>query len=80
MAPRQVSEFTDALLTGWELDCYDRLPQAQALDFGEVKKALMKRYDFTKDGYLRRLRICKGEDGESADMFIERIKTYLNRC
>ncbi|GFN95530.1 reverse transcriptase [Plakobranchus ocellatus] len=55
------------------------LTGAQALDYDEVKKALTKKYDLTKDGYRRIFRICKAEEGESAEMFRVRIKIYLSR-
>ncbi|GFN91294.1 hypothetical protein PoB_001780000 [Plakobranchus ocellatus] len=39
----------------------------------------MKRYDLTEDGYRRKFRSCKPAEGESPDMFIVRIVTYLDR-
>ncbi|GFN94543.1 hypothetical protein PoB_002104900 [Plakobranchus ocellatus] len=44
------SSLNNALLTRWVLDCYGRLPRAQALDNDEIKKALMKRHDLTEIG------------------------------
>ncbi|GFR65028.1 reverse transcriptase [Elysia marginata] len=67
-----------ALLTGRALDCYGRLSSEQAQDYDKVKQALMKRYDLTKDGYRRKFRSCKPAEGESPDMFIVRIVTYLD--
>ncbi|GFN86654.1 retroviral-like aspartic protease 1 [Plakobranchus ocellatus] len=68
-----------ALLTGRALDCYGRLSAEQAKDYDKVKEALMKRYDLTEDGYRRKFRTCKLAEGESPDMFIVRIVTYLDR-
>ncbi|GFO14924.1 gypsy retrotransposon integrase-like protein 1 [Plakobranchus ocellatus] len=68
-----------ALLTGRALDCYGRLSAEQAKDYDKVKEALMKRYDLTEDGYRRKFRTCKPAEGESPDMFIVRIVTYLDR-
>ncbi|GFN77832.1 hypothetical protein PoB_000433800, partial [Plakobranchus ocellatus] len=51
----------------------------QAKDYDKVKEALMKRYDLTEDGYRRKFRTCKPAEGESPDMFIVRILTYLDR-
>ncbi|GFR80635.1 Gypsy retrotransposon integrase-like protein 1 [Elysia marginata] len=67
-----------ALLTGRALDCYGRLSSEQAQDYDKVKQALMKRYDLTEDGYRRKFRSCKPAEGESPDMFIVRIVTYLD--
>ncbi|GFS05266.1 reverse transcriptase [Elysia marginata] len=39
----------------------------------------MKRYDLTGDGYRCKFRSCKPAEGESPDMFIVRIVTYLDR-
>ncbi|GFN94169.1 gypsy retrotransposon integrase-like protein 1 [Plakobranchus ocellatus] len=39
----------------------------------------MKRYDMTEDGYRRKFRTCKPAEGESPDMVIVRIVTYLDR-
>ncbi|GFR68023.1 LOW QUALITY PROTEIN: Pol polyprotein [Elysia marginata] len=39
----------------------------------------MKRYDLTEDGYRRKFLSCKPAEGESPDMFIMRIVTYLDR-
>ncbi|GFN99618.1 reverse transcriptase [Plakobranchus ocellatus] len=60
---------------GRALDCYGRLPQAQALDYGE-KKALIKRDDLIAGGYPRKFRIWKLEERESVDMSLD--KTYLS--
>ncbi|GFR72348.1 hypothetical protein ElyMa_000377300 [Elysia marginata] len=68
-----------ALLTGRALDCYGRLSTEQAQDYDKVKQSLMKRYDLTEDGYRRKFRSCKPVEGESPDMFIVRIVTYLDR-
>ncbi|GFN88914.1 gypsy retrotransposon integrase-like protein 1 [Plakobranchus ocellatus] len=68
-----------ALLTGRALDCYGRLSAEQAKDYDKVKEALMKRYDLTEDGYRPKFRTFKPAEGESPDMFIVRIVTYLDR-
>ncbi|GFO36280.1 reverse transcriptase [Plakobranchus ocellatus] len=61
------------------LDCYGRLTAEQAKDYDKIKEALMKRCDLTEDGYRRKFRTCKPAEGESPDMFIIRIVTYLDR-
>ncbi|GFO34863.1 retroviral-like aspartic protease 1 [Plakobranchus ocellatus] len=68
-----------ALLTGRALDCYGWLSAEQAKDYDKVKEDQMKRYDLTEDGYRRKFRTCKPAEGESPDMFIVRIVTYLDR-
>ncbi|GFR71258.1 reverse transcriptase [Elysia marginata] len=68
-----------ALLIGRALDFYGRLSSEQAQDYDKVKHALMKRYDLTQDGYRRKFRSCKPGEGESPDIFVVRIVTYLDR-
>ncbi|GFS23493.1 hypothetical protein ElyMa_005134500 [Elysia marginata] len=68
-----------ALLTGRALDCYGRLSSEQAQDYDKVKQALVKRYDLAEDGYRRKFWSCNSAEGESPDMFIVRIVTYLDR-
>ncbi|GFS19309.1 reverse transcriptase [Elysia marginata] len=68
-----------AVLTGHSLDGYGWLMSEQAQDYDKVKQALMKRYELTEDGYRRKFRSCKPGEGESPDMFIVRIVTYLDR-
>ena len=40
-----------ALLKGRALDVYALLPVEKALDYNELKKALLKRYELTEDGF-----------------------------
>ncbi|GFO29085.1 scan domain-containing protein 3 [Plakobranchus ocellatus] len=73
-----MDEFTECT-PGWTRFWLLRvISTVQALDYDEVKRALMMRYDLT-DGYRRRFRICELEKGDSAEMFIVKIKNYLNR-
>ena len=67
-----------ALLSGRALDVYFRLSEA-AVDYDQVKLALMKRYDLTEDGYRRKFRLSKPESDESPDQFIVRLTKYLIR-
>ncbi|XP_062602905.1 E3 ubiquitin-protein ligase BRE1A-like [Saccostrea cucullata] len=45
-----------ALLKGKALDVFSRLPPESALDFDELKKALLKRFDMTEDGFRKKFR------------------------
>ena len=68
-----------ALLTGKALDVYSTMPKTAAVDYKELKEALLKRYDLTENGFRVRFRNSKPEDGESPDQFITRLKRYLTR-
>nr|KAG5701661.1 hypothetical protein BaRGS_027819 [Batillaria attramentaria] len=68
-----------ALLTGKALDFYARLPRGDAEDYNKLKGELLKHYDFTEEGYRRRFRNCKPEDGETPSLFVERLSSYLQK-
>ena len=68
-----------ALLSGQALEVYSRLSEEAAKDYDKVKIALMKRYDFTEDGYCRKFRASKPEVDESLDQFIVQLDRYLLR-
>ena len=42
-----------ALLTGRAMDVYTRMSDADASDYDKLKKALLTRYNYTKDGYRK---------------------------
>ena len=67
------------LLSGRALDVYSRLSEEAAVDYDQVKLALMKTYDLTEDGYRRKFRVSKPESDESPDQFIVRLTKYLMR-
>jgi len=68
-----------ALLTGAALDVYTRMPRSDADDYGELKKALLKRYNYTEEGYRQRFRNCRPEQGETPSQFVERLSSYLEK-
>jgi hypothetical protein len=68
-----------ALLTGKALDVYSRLREDDANSYEKVKNALLKRYDYTEDGYRIRFREAKPEIDESPEQFVVRLQTYLDR-
>ena len=68
-----------ALLTGKALGGFCRLSESEATDYDKVKEVLQKRYNLTEDGCRQKFCMCTPEDGESPNMFIVRMKTYLQR-
>ena len=68
-----------ALLTGKSLEFYSRLSREKADDYRKLKLALLRHYDYTEEGYRRKFRGCKPEEGETPALFIERIKSYLEK-
>ena len=54
-----------ALLTGKSLEFYSRLSREEADDYRKLKLALLRHYDYTEEGYRRKFRGCKPEEGET---------------
>ena len=68
-----------ALLTGRALKVFCRLSESEAIDYDRVKEVLQKRCNLTENGYRQKFRTCTPEDGENPNMFLVRLKTYLER-
>jgi len=68
-----------ALLTGKALEVYSRMSEENSSNYEILKAALLKRYDFTEEGYHKKFRTAKPEQGESPDQFIFRLRTYLDK-
>ena len=67
-----------ALLTGKSLEFYSRLSREEADDYRMLKLALLRHYDYTEEGYRRKFRGCKPEEGETPALFIERISREVD--
>ena len=67
------------MLKGRVLDVYALLPSDKALDYNELKKALLKRFDMTEDGFKRKFRSCKPEPCETFSQFSVRLSSYLTK-
>ena len=50
-----------------------------AIDYDQLKTALLKRYDFTEDGYRVKFRRAQPESGENPEQFIVRLGSYLQK-
>ncbi|XP_069140237.1 uncharacterized protein [Argopecten irradians] len=68
-----------ALLKGKALDVFSRLPVDQALDYQELKKALLKRFEKTEDGFRKAFRSSRPEGGETFTQFSLRLDNYFER-
>ena len=68
-----------ALLCGKALDTYARLSDQDALDYDKVKAALLKRYDLTSEGFRKRFRGARPEQGETAEQYIIRMRGYVSK-
>ena len=67
------------LLTGNGLQVYSSMSADTVNDYMALKKALLKRYELTAEGFRTKFRDCKPEKGETAFQFVARITRYLDR-
>ena len=68
-----------ALLQGKALDVYALMPKEDALNYDKLKVALLKRYELTEEGFKRKYKKCKPENGETFQQFTTRMKSYFTR-
>ena len=73
------STHLSALLKGRALDVFSRLPVAQALDYEALKEALLKRFELTEEGFRKKFRSCRPEQGETLAQFVVRLESYFER-
>ena len=67
------------LLTGQGLQVYDSLTPADADYYPSLKRALLRRYKHTEEGYREKFKQAKPEVTESAEQFVTCIRRYLLR-
>ena len=68
-----------ALLQGKALDGYALMPKEDALNYDKLKVALLKRYELTEEGFKRKYKKCRPENGETFQQFTTRMKSYFTR-
>ena len=68
-----------ALLQGKALDVYALMPKEDALNYEKLKVALLKRYELTEEGFKRKYKKCRPENGETFQQFTTRMKSYFTR-
>ena len=68
------------LLSGKALVVYSRMSDDQMNEYDKVKEAILRRYDFTEDGYRNRTGLDVPEVEETPDQFIVRQvdRTFTN--
>ena len=66
-----------ALIQGKALDVYSRLSPHDAQNYNKLKKALLKRFQLTEEGFRLKFRCSKPEVGETPPQFVVRLEDYL---
>ena len=68
-----------ALLSGKGLEVYYSLNETQANDYGMLKRAILNRYELNEEGFRKKFKTSKPEQGESGQQYVNRITNYFNR-
>ena len=66
-------------LKGKATEAYTRLSKADRKDYDTVKEALLRRYNLTDEGYRKKFRESRPEEGETPQQFLVRLKNYLEK-
>ena len=67
------------LLQGKALDVHALMPKEDSLNYDKLKVALLKRYELTEEGFKRKYKKCRQENGETFQQFTTRMKSYFTR-
>ena len=68
-----------ALLTGKSLEVYYSMSEKQASDYNVLKLAILNRYELNEEGFRKKFKNCKPEEGESGVQYAQRIIKYFDR-
>ena len=68
-----------SLLTGKGLEVYTSMPADQVDDYPALKKAVLKRYELTEEGFRVKFRESLPEKGETVFQYIARLTRYCVR-
>lgn len=71
--------YLSALLSGAALDVYSRLSDTAAVDYDQLKQALLKRYNLTEEGYRVKFRTTRPQTDESPSQLVVRLRNYLSK-
>jgi len=71
--------YLSALLRGTALAVHSRLSLEDAKDYDILKNALLRRFNFTEEGFKRKFHSAKPEVNEAPAQFIARLSNYFNR-
>ena len=66
-------------LEGKALDVYERLSKEDVDNYEILKENLMKRFHLTEDGYKKRYKRSKLDEGETHPQFVKRLRRNLDR-
>ena len=70
--------YLSSLLKGKALEVYAQMSTADCTNYDRLKRALLRRFQMTEDGYRRRFYTSKMERDETAGQFITRLSEYCD--
>ncbi|XP_071842666.1 uncharacterized protein [Apostichopus japonicus] len=66
-------------LKGESLRVYSRLPPDDSQNYQKLKKALLKRFQFTEEGFRQKFRRERPKKGETSIQYMARLENYMAR-
>ncbi|XP_050026918.1 uncharacterized protein [Dermacentor andersoni] len=66
-------------LTGEALSVFGRMPASEALAYDKVKRALLRRFRLTEEGFRKKFRTEAPQDDEAPSQFFARLENYWER-
>ncbi|XP_065282035.1 uncharacterized protein [Dermacentor albipictus] len=66
-------------MTGEALSVFGRMPASEALSYDKVKRALLRRFRLTEEGFRKKLRTEAPQDNEAPSQFFVRLENYWER-
>ena len=79
MKPEDWAMSLSAPLSGTALEVYQRLGKDDSDDYQKLKKALLKRYGMTEEGFRNKFRNSRVEKGETPSQLGDRLTNYFER-
>ena len=67
------------MLSGKGLEVYYSLDDTQANDYNVLKTAILNHYELNEEGFCKRFKNAKPEQGESGPQYLNRITNYFKR-
>ena len=67
------------LLTGKGLQVYSSMPSTEVDDYDRLKEALLRRYNFTEEGFRHKFKEAEPETSETFYQYTHRIARYFER-
>ncbi|XP_050030532.2 uncharacterized protein [Dermacentor andersoni] len=78
-ASEQWATALSTCLTGEALSVFGRMPASEALSYDKVKRALLRSFRLTEEGFRKKFRTEAPQDNEAPSQFFARLENYWER-